>query len=111
MLPHMVLWQDTGQCRDDQDETFDVEVACPLSERIASDEHLTIRVLPTVPLVASVMHQCQPQGVCSAIIDIGRWMEQNGYTVSLTQPFREVYFTQGEDGLYVTEAQIPVEKG
>jgi DNA-binding transcriptional MerR regulator len=111
LLPHMVLWQDTGLCRDDQDETFAVEVACPLSERIEGNELLTIRVLPAVPLVASVMHQCQPRGVCSALLDIGRWMEQNGYTISLTQPCREVYFAQGEDGLYVTEAQIPVEKG
>ncbi len=111
MLPHLVLWQDTGACRDDQDETFDVEVACPLPERIPVDERLTIRVLPAVSLVASVMHQCQPQGACSALVDLGRWMEQNGYTVSLSHPFREVYFTRGENEHYVTEAQIPVVKG
>ena len=110
-LPHMVLWQDTGACLDDQDETFAVEVACPLPERPPVYEHLHIRVLPAIPLVASVMHQCQPQGVCSALVDLGRWMEQNGYTVSLSHPFREVYFARGDNQLYITEAQIPVEKG
>src|SRR5690349_15681547 len=45
-LPHMVLWQDTGACQDDQDETFAVEVACPLPEHLPMDEHLRIRVLP-----------------------------------------------------------------
>jgi DNA-binding transcriptional MerR regulator len=111
MLPHMVLWQDTGTCREDLDETFDVVVASPLPEQIPVDEHLTIRVLPAIPLMASVMHQCQPQGVCSALFDLGRWMEQNGYTISLSHPFREVYFARGKDQLYVAEAQIPVVKG
>ncbi|GHO62184.1 MerR family transcriptional regulator [Ktedonobacter sp. SOSP1-52] len=110
-LPHMVLWQDTGACRDDQDDTFDVEVACPLPEQVSADAHLTIRTLPALPLVASLMHECQPHGTCTALLDLGRWMEQNGYTISLSQPCREVYFAKGENQFYVTEAQIPVEKG
>lgn len=110
-LPHMVLWQDTGACADDHDESFDVEVACPLPERIPSNEHLTIRTLPEMPLVASVMHHCQPQGVCSALVDLGRWLEQNSYTISLSQPFREVYFAKIDNQSYITEALVPVEKG
>jgi DNA-binding transcriptional MerR regulator len=111
MLPHMVLWQDTGSCREDQDETFDVVVACPLPENIQLDESLITRVLPAIPLMASVMHQCQPQGICSALVDLGKWMEQNGYTVSLAHSFREIYFAGSENQFYVTEAQIPVVKG
>jgi effector-binding domain-containing protein len=88
-----------------------VEVACPLPERFPKNDHLPIRVLPAIPLMASVMHQCQPQGVCSALIDLGRWMEQNGYTIAHAHPFREVYFARGDHQFSLAEAQIPIEKG
>lgn len=110
-LPHMVLWQDTGACQDDRDETFAVEVACPLPEHFSTNAQMRIRVLPALPLVASVMHQCQPQGICSALVDLGRWIEHNGYTISFPHPFREVYFARNDYQLSIAEAQIPIEKG
>lgn len=109
-LPHMVLWQDTGVC-ESPDETYDVEVACPLTRQIQADENLTVRTLPGVPLMASIMHQCHPQGACSALVDLAQWITENGYTVLLSQPCREVYYAQGEDHLYISEVQVPVVKG
>ncbi|QBD80845.1 MerR family transcriptional regulator [Ktedonosporobacter rubrisoli] len=111
ILPHLVLWQDPGTCQEGEDDTFAVEVACPFSEPRVLPEPLGMRILPAIPLAASVMHQCQPQGVCSAMVDLGRWIEQNGYTISFANEFREVYFARDEQERYIAEAQISVEKG
>jgi hypothetical protein len=34
----------------------------------------------------------------------------NGSSISLTQPYREVYFAQEDNQLYVIEGHIPAEK-
>ncbi|QBD75684.1 MerR family transcriptional regulator [Ktedonosporobacter rubrisoli] len=110
MLPHILLWRGACICTNNADEIFEVEVGCPLVERIPADGDLSIRELPATRMLASVMHQCQLQGICTGLVDLGSWIEQNGYTISSSQPCREVYYVQNDRQLYVSEAQIPVEK-
>jgi DNA-binding transcriptional MerR regulator len=112
-LPHMVLWYSSDACLDDMDvekDACDLEVACPLPKLIPESERVRVRSLPEISLMATVMHRCQPQSLCSANMELGVWIEQNHYALALTHPRREVYFSQGDDTWCVAEVQIPVEK-
>jgi DNA-binding transcriptional MerR regulator len=113
LLPHMVLWYDSEACVDDMDageDTCDLEVACPIPKLIPEDGRMSVYTLPEIPLMASLMHRCQPQNSCSANGDLGTWLAQNGYAISLSQPRREVYFSSEQEAFWIAEVQIPVEQ-
>ena len=111
-FPHMVLWYSSEACLDDMDvekEVCDLEVACPIPTLIPENERMRVHSLPEIPMMASIMHRCQPQRICSANMALGAWIEQNNYALALTHPRREVYFSQEDDSWYVAEVQIPIE--
>lgn len=112
-LPHLVLWYSSEACLEEMDvekDACDLEVACPLPTVIPENERMKVRHLPEIPLMATVMHRCQPQSLCSANMKLGVWIEQNHYALALAHPRREVYFSKVEDTWYVAEVQIPLEK-
>lgn len=102
-----VLWHDCSKC----DTKADVEVACPLPRAIPGNERIKVDVLPEVPLIASLAHQCHPNSICRVDADLALWIESNGYRVSEPSPCRETFVLPADFNgeLYVAELQIPVE--
>lgn len=104
-----VLWHDCSKC----DTKADVEVACPLPRAIPSSGRIKVDMLPEVPLIASLAHQCNPNSICRVDADLALWIESNGYHISEMSPCRETFVLPNEFNgeLYVAELQIPVELG
>ncbi|HTK06217.1 MAG TPA: MerR family transcriptional regulator [Ktedonobacteraceae bacterium] len=106
-LPPLVLWHGCEEC----EEATDLEVAYPIMQRIPESEEIRVHTLPAVQTMASILHQCLPQSVCSASLALADWIEMNSYLMLPDQPRREVYLTREDDGLSVAEVQIPVKQG
>ncbi|GIQ62606.1 hypothetical protein PACILC2_11740 [Paenibacillus cisolokensis] len=70
-------------------------------------------VLPEVPSIAALAHQCHLNSICRVDTDLALWIESNGYRISETFPCRETFVLTDEVNreLYVAELQIPVEIG
>jgi DNA-binding transcriptional MerR regulator len=103
-LPHVVLWHGCEECED----ATDLEVACPVSPGVVGNGDVMVRTLPEAARTASILHQCQPQSICCASVDLASWIEENGYQVLPGQPRREVYLSREEGLFYIAEVQIPV---
>lgn len=94
-------------------EMVDIEVAIPLKNEIASSKRIKIGKLTELPLAASYTHYCDPyRFTCQASKELAQWIAENGYRLTDSQPFREVYITSDED-IYghtrIAELQIPVQ--
>jgi len=87
-----VLWHDCSKC----DTKADVEVSCPLPRSIPSSGRIKVDMLPEVPLIASLAHQCNPNSTCRADADLALWIESNGYRISETFPCRETFVLPNE---------------
>ncbi|MFH2040371.1 MAG: MerR family transcriptional regulator [Chloroflexota bacterium] len=108
----------TGPCFTQffDDEYKESDVDAEVCEPIDADppEHKRIRVytLPEV-MVASAIHNGPYKTLNSAIQDMLRWIEMNGYHIC--GPEREIYLRAGRNGSQtdpktVTEVQFPVSK-
>jgi hypothetical protein len=72
-----VLWHDCSKC----DTKADVEVSCPLPRSIPSSGRIKVDMLPEVPLIASLAHQCNPNSTCRADADLARSDTREGGAV------------------------------
>lgn len=106
-MPHVVLWHGCEVCED----AIDLEVAFPIAQGPVESERVRVRMLPGMQMVASMLHSCLPQRVCTGSSELADWIEENRYCMVANQPRREVYLTRGDDGLYVAEVQIAVMQG
>lgn len=104
----LALYHDSG------DKGVDVEMAVFLEGRVASQQHgsVTVKELPA-ERVASVIYKGSFDAfnvVGQIHVDIGRWIEANGYRVSGAS--REIYLQPPEDYSQngVMEIQYPVTK-
>lgn len=103
-LPHFVLWHGCEGCED----ATDLEVACPVLPGMAGSGDIAVRTLPEATRAASILHQCYPQSVCCASVDLARWIEAQGYQVLDGQPRREIYLSRENSPFYIAEVQVPV---
>lgn len=103
-LPCLVVWHGCEEC----ENAVDLEVACPISQSLPGSEQIHVRTLPAVPTMASLMHECQPQSICSGSLQLAGWIEANHYRMATGQHRREVYLTSEDNGFYIAEVQIPV---
>jgi DNA-binding transcriptional MerR regulator len=102
--PYWVIWHGCEEC----ENAVDLEVACPVAQSLPSSEQIHPRTLPAVPTMASLMHECQPQSICSASRELADWIEANHYRMVTSQHRREIYLTSEDNGFYIAEVQIPV---
>ncbi|QBD81214.1 MerR family transcriptional regulator [Ktedonosporobacter rubrisoli] len=103
-LPYLVLWHGCEEC----DDATDLEVARPITQSIPESERAHVKILPAQQAMASILHPCQMQSMCSASVALAEWIETNHYQIVEKQPRREVYLTQEGDDPPIAEVQIPV---
>jgi DNA-binding transcriptional MerR regulator len=106
-LPKIILWHGCEECED----AVDLEVGYTLEQKTTSlSSH--IHELSEVPTMATLLHRCQPTSTCTASIDLGIWIEQNGYRIQENEPRREIYLhpDQSDRNYSIAEVQIPVVK-
>jgi len=94
---------------------FNVELVYPVAGEVPESlpfgegEVLTVRDIPAVPAAACTIYVGSYDGLSAAYMELGRWIEQNGYRV--VGPPREVYLRGADSGQEpVTELQFPVVK-
>ena len=107
----MAIYHDQGSYRE---EDIDTEMAVPV-EGASADEsgHVrdgtaTIRALPRVESMASVVHHGGYDTIMEAYGAVAAWIERGEYTI--TGLCREIYLQGPEAGAPVTELQFPVQK-
>lgn len=104
LASYTVLWHGCEEC----DDATDLEVAFPVTQRLPSNLRIQSRVLPALLTTATILHQCQPGGVCSASLELAKWVEHNNYELIEGSPRREIYLTPAENAHYIAEVQLPV---
>ncbi|MDQ0492389.1 MerR family transcriptional regulator [Paenibacillus brasilensis] len=104
-VPHMVMWHGCPEC----ESTIDLEIACPIPRKLQDTVRFQSKLLPDMT-VASVTHMSRPDADTPVSIDLGSWIEENGYRISSEMPSREVYLSPQESNKlrYVTESQMPI---
>lgn len=102
-----------GDCRDNNISI--VEIAVPIkSSSIGniverSEGHISIRELPGVNTMATVLYQGSSCTSMDVYQTLGAWIEANDYII--TGPSRQVHLQRSDDpDILVTEIQFPVEK-
>jgi DNA-binding transcriptional MerR regulator len=106
-------WFATYYMTEYRTHNIDVEVAIRL-EKASQEERprsgaVSIRELPGIDSVASVVHNAGFDRVFQAYRALGQWADNHGYCISGDS--REIYLNFGEDGSTpVVEVQFPVEK-
>lgn len=118
--PPMTIYHD----QEYREKDIDAEVILPLKVAIPGNEDMHMIQLPQVRTAACVVHTGDYSTIYQAYNALLEWIEANGYR--LAGPIREVYLRYTADGLgfdlpptylakdrnsYVTELQLPVEKG
>lgn len=113
-IDHMLFIDHDGDYRND--DLSVVEIAVPVNSSSVgnvverSGGRITVRELPGVNAMASLLYHGSPATMIEAYQSLGRWIQDNGY--SITGPCRKVCLRQeGELSAYLTEIQFPVEKG
>ncbi|CAG7654719.1 MerR family transcriptional regulator [Paenibacillus allorhizosphaerae] len=103
--PHMVVWHSCLEC----ESSINLEVACPIPHQVPDSARYRTNVLPEMT-VASVTHISRPELESAVSVDLGSWIEMNGYRINDEVPSREIYTPMQEDGkqIYVTESQMPI---
>ncbi|NGM83519.1 MerR family transcriptional regulator [Paenibacillus sp. 7124] len=104
-VTHMVMWHGCPEC----ESSIDVEIACPIPRKLQDTARFQTKLLPEMT-VASVTHMSRPDADTPVSIDLGAWIEENGYRISPEMPSREVYISPQESNKlrYVTESQMPI---
>ncbi len=107
-----------------REHDIDAEVAVPLRFAIPGSEAVGVREMPGLERAACVVHTGSYGTLYQAYNALLSWIEASGY--HMQGPIREVYLRYGADGLgfdlpptyvaessdeYVTELQLPIEKG
>ncbi|WP_314588114.1 MerR family transcriptional regulator [Paenibacillus terrigena] len=108
-LSKLVLWHGCEQYEDE----MDIEVARVLKEPIPENPLLTLRQLPKVPMMATLIHHCRTASRCSASTELAIWIERNGYRMIEHEPRREIcvpHAPSNDPESYVAELQIAVER-
>ncbi|HSL29202.1 MAG TPA: MerR family transcriptional regulator [Anaerolineales bacterium] len=118
--PPMTIYHDQEYREND----IDAEVILPLKFAVAGKESMQVIQLPRVRAAACVVHTGDYATIYQAYNSLLGWIGANGYHIA--GPIREVYLRYTADGLgfdlpptylakdpnsYVTELQVPVEKG
>ncbi|UUZ82459.1 MerR family transcriptional regulator [Paenibacillus sp. P26] len=107
-IPFAIRWHDCSA----SDETADLEVAVALTREAPGGGRVQVGEWPEAPLMATLVHKCDPHSVCRATSDLAHWIERNGYRISDSRPSRELFYPaegEGEKGLHLAELQMPVE--
>lgn len=108
-LTQMVIWHGCDECEDD----IDMEVARVLPHEIPSRAPFTVKRLPKVPQMATLIHHCRTTSPCTASTELAIWIERNGYRMVENEPRREICIPQEasvDPEVYVAEVQIAVER-
>ncbi|WP_248926974.1 MerR family transcriptional regulator [Paenibacillus hamazuiensis] len=103
--PHIVMWHGCPEC----ESSVHLEIACPIRGELPETDRFKVKTLPEMT-VASVTHISRPDLDTPVSIDLGSWIERNGYRISAEMPSREIYISPKEDAVsqYVTESQMPI---
>lgn len=104
-VTHIVMWYGCSEC----ESNIDLEIACPIPRKLQDTARFRTVELPELT-VASVTHISRPDVDTPVSIDLGSWIEKNGYRISPEMPSREVYLSPQESNKlqYVTESQMPI---
>ncbi len=106
--PGIAVYHDTKL----RDRGIPMEAALPIEKPISGSDHIWVYELPAYETVASVVHPGPFATLGQAYNAILEWIEKNGYRI--TGSTREVYLQYergGDQSQYVTEVQVPIEKG
>ncbi|UUZ79141.1 MerR family transcriptional regulator [Paenibacillus sp. P26] len=105
-VPHIVLWHECPEC----ESSIRLEIACPVPRPAPETSRFRSRIMPEMT-VASVTHLSRPDADTPVSLDLGSWIEKNGYRISPKAPAREIFISPQDDGgpVYVTESQMPIE--
>lgn len=76
-VPHMVVWHNCLEC----ESSIDLEIACPIPHKLSDTSRFQTNVLPKMT-VASVTHLSRPDSDSMVSVDLGTWIEKNGYHIS-----------------------------
>ncbi|CAJ1001391.1 MerR family transcriptional regulator [Brevibacillus aydinogluensis] len=104
-VPHIVMWHGCPEC----ESSIDLEIACPIPRKLQDTARFRTMELPELT-VAAVTHISRPDMDTPVSIDLGSWIEENGYQISPEMPSREIYLSpqEGNKLWYVTESQMPI---
>ncbi|WGU95856.1 MerR family transcriptional regulator [Paenibacillus dendritiformis] len=102
---HIVVWHSYAE----GENGVELAVACPVPRLLPDTDRFTTMTLPGMR-VASVTHMSRPGTESNVCIDLGAWIERNGYRISPELPSREVYASrqEGDGRMYVTDTQMPI---
>ena len=107
--PAFAMYYDEGY----KDKDIDIESAVPIAGSAPLGDRVKIRELPGVELMACLTLEGGYEGLSDAYSRLIQWITGNGY--HFAGPNREVYIKgpghDSEPSEFVTELQIPVEKG
>jgi effector-binding domain-containing protein len=96
-----------------KERDVDVEVAVPVSKKIAGSGRVKVYELPGIDQAVTTLHKGPYHGVTEAYTAIMSWCEANQY--ELYTPSREIYLTdpntEKDPANNITEVQFPVRKG
>ncbi len=94
---------------------MDIEIVLPVDKSVTSDialndnRRLSIRELPTLPLVASLIHTSGYDSLDESYATLGQWINANGYRIA--GKAHEIYLKpMADDGTTATEILFPVAK-
>ncbi|RED51771.1 MerR family transcriptional regulator [Cohnella lupini] len=107
--PQIVLWHGC----DGNENDIDLEVARPLALEIRSHPPFTVKRLPEVPMMATLIHICRTTSPCTASTELALWIERNGYRIKEDEPRREFclpHEKSSDPESHVAEVQIAVVK-
>jgi DNA-binding transcriptional MerR regulator len=108
-LTQMVLWHGCEESDDD----MDIEVARLITHSVQSKPPFTVKRLPEIPMMATLIHHCWTTSPCTASTELAIWIERNGYRIKENEPRREIcvpHEKTNDSESYVAEVQIAVEK-
>ncbi|PZM65378.1 MerR family transcriptional regulator [Paenibacillus dendritiformis] len=102
---HIVVWHSYAE----GENGVELAVACPVPRLLPDTDRFTTVTLPGMT-AASVTHMSRPGTESNVCIDLGAWIERNGYRISPELPSREVYASrqEGDGRMYVTDTQMPI---
>jgi effector-binding domain-containing protein len=91
-------------------ESWDIEVAEPVTKCVANNEIVKVYELPAVDKMACVVHHGSFNTVGETYKAISQWIEKNNYKIS--GPVREIYhkgeWATNNPEEYITELQFPL---
>lgn len=97
-----------------EDVVYDIELTVPveyeanINLNVVWDDVVSIRQLPRVPTMATVVYQGSPYKISQAYHALGTWIQSNPY--SIAGPCRKCCLRwSGDLDSYITEVQFPIE--